>query len=92
MREAVSLDAANASYWNSLGMVLGAKGDLAGAEKAFREAGSRDSANPRYAYNLGLALLREGKKDEAAAHFQETLKLRPSFADARARLRELEDR
>ena len=89
MREAVGLEATNASYWNSLGMVLGAKGDLAEAEVAFREAATRDGGSPKYAYNLGLALLRQGKKEEAAARFRETLRLQPSFADARARLTEL---
>jgi superkiller protein 3 len=90
MREAVGLEPANASYWNSLGMVLGAKGELTEAEKAFREAASRDGASPKYAYNLGLALQRQGKTEEAAERFRETLKLRPDFADARARLRELD--
>jgi choline-sulfatase len=89
MREAVGLEATNASYWNSLGMVLGAKGDLAEAEVAFREAATRDGGSSKYSYNLGLALLRQGKKEEAAGHFRETLRLQPSFADARARLREL---
>jgi choline-sulfatase len=92
MREAVGLEAANASYWNSLGMVLGAKGDMAEAEKAFREAASRDATSAKYAYNLGLALQRQGKGDEAARCFRETLRLRPDFADARARLAELERR
>ena len=89
MREAVALEAKNASYWNSLGMVLGAKGDLAEAERAFREAASLDATSPKYAYNLGLALQRQGKAEEAAALFRQTLRLRPDFADARARLAEL---
>jgi Flp pilus assembly protein TadD len=92
MREAVGLEATNASYWNSLGMVLGAKGDMAEAEKAFREAASRDGTSAKYAYNLGLALQRQGKKAEAAQRFRETLRLRPDFADARARLLELDRR
>jgi arylsulfatase A-like enzyme/tetratricopeptide (TPR) repeat protein len=90
MREAVDLESGNASYWNSLGMVLGAKGDLAEAEKAFREAVSRDAASPKYVYNLGLALLRQGKNEEAATRFRDTVKLEPRFADAAARLKELE--
>jgi choline-sulfatase len=92
MREAVDLESANASYWNSLGMVLGAKGDFAEAEKAFRESVSHDAANAKYAYNLGLALLRQGKREEAAARFRDTLRLQPRFADAVARLKELEGR
>ena len=37
-----ALDPTVASYWNSLGMVLGGSGDLPGAEQAFREATTRD--------------------------------------------------
>ena len=56
LREAVTLDPSVASYWNSLGMVLGGSGDLPGAEQAFREAATRDRGDAQYAYNLGLAL------------------------------------
>lgn len=92
MREAVALDSATASYWNALGMVQGARGENAEAEKAFREATARDGANAMYAHNLGLALLRQNKRAEAAPFFRKALELNPRFADAKARLRELEGR
>ena len=81
-----------ASYWNALGMVLGAAGDLAEAEKAFREACGRDAANAEYAYNLGLALLRLGRGADAAPLFRKALELEPRFAPARARLAEIDRR
>jgi arylsulfatase A-like enzyme/Flp pilus assembly protein TadD len=89
LREAVTLDPAVASYWNSLGMVLGGNGDMPGAERAFREAFTRDGKNAQYSYNLGLALARQNKRAEAAAEFQRTLEIDPSFAPARQRLAEL---
>jgi Tfp pilus assembly protein PilF len=89
MREAVEIDPAPASYWNSLGMVLGGEGDLTGAERAFREATTRDKANVEYAYNLGLAILRQRRGDEAALQFRRALEIDPTFAPARQRLAEV---
>ena len=89
LREGVDLDPGSASYWNSLGMVLGASGDLPEAEKAFREAIRRDGGNAQYAYNLRLALLRQGRKDEAVTFFRRSLELKPDFRAPRARLGEL---
>jgi tetratricopeptide (TPR) repeat protein len=90
LREAVSLDPSIASYWNSLGMILGGSGDLAAAEQAFRDAIARDKTNAQYTYNLGLALVRQNKRSDAAAEFQRTLTLDPKFAAARQRLAELQ--
>ena len=89
LREAVSLDPSVASYWNSLGMLLGGESDFGGAEQAFREAVARDGANAQYAYNLGLALARQHKREEAAAQFRRALEIDPQFAPARESLAEL---
>jgi cytochrome c-type biogenesis protein CcmH/NrfG len=89
LREAVRLQPEVASYWNSLGMVLGGSGDMPGGEQAFREATARDAANAEYAYNLGLALARQNKRVEAEAAFRHVLQLDPQFAAARQRLAEL---
>ena len=78
-----------ASYWNSLGMVLGAENRAADAEKAFREAVRLDNANHRYAYNLGLILQRQRRADEARPYFEQSLRLDPSFAPARERIAEI---
>jgi choline-sulfatase len=88
LREAIKLDPV-ASYWNSLGMVLGGSGDSIGSEQAFREALARDATNAQYAYNLGLVLARQNKRDEAASQFRRALELDPRFAAARQRLSEL---
>jgi protein O-GlcNAc transferase len=88
LREAVQIDPAPASYWNSLGMVLGGEGDLAGAERAFREATARDNANVEYTYNLGLAILRQQRAGEAALQFRRSLEIDPTFGPARQRLAE----
>lgn len=89
LREAIGLDPAPASYWNSLGMVLGARSEMAEAEKAFREALSRDARSAEYVYNLGLALLRQGHRDEAAESFRRAAALEPGFRAPRERLAEL---
>jgi choline-sulfatase len=88
-REAIALDSGDAEYWNSLGMVLGARGDLAEAERVFREAIQRNGREPRYTYNLGLTLQREGRVADAALSFRKTLELNPRFAAARERLMEV---
>lgn len=88
LREALALDPAPASYWNALGLIHAAAGDLPAAENAFREAATRDPRDAQFAYNVGLALLRQGRRAEAAPWFRKALDLRPTFADARARLRE----
>jgi arylsulfatase A-like enzyme/Tfp pilus assembly protein PilF len=89
-REAVARDPAEPSQWNSIGMILGATEDPAGAEQAFREAIQRDPREARYAYNLGLTLQRANRPDEAAIYFRKTLELNPQFTPARDRLREVE--
>ena len=88
-----TLDPAPASYWNSLGMVLGAQRRARGGREgvpARRCAGT--AATAQYAYNLGLAVLRQGRRDEAAALFRKALELDPRFAPARARLAEVSPR
>jgi len=86
LREAVALEPEKASFWNSLGTVLGGWGELAQAETAFREALKRDESNAQYSYNLGLALLRQGRTEEARRLFRATLELDPKFEAARLRL------
>lgn len=65
IREALALDPKPAQYWNSLGTVLGAGGQMADAERAFAQATTREPVNGRYAYNRGLALQQLGRRDEA---------------------------
>jgi tetratricopeptide (TPR) repeat protein len=46
LREAVVLDPAVASYWDSRGMLLGAHDEMPEAEKPFREATPRARSTP----------------------------------------------
>jgi choline-sulfatase len=80
IRDALAIDARPAQYWHSLGTVLGAGGDIAGAERAFNEAIAREPTNGQYVYNHGVALFRLGRKDEAAAQMNRAAALgyRPS--------------
>jgi len=87
LREAVALDPGTASYWNSLGMVLGGAERLAEAERAFAEAAQRDSNNAQYAYNRGVALQRLGRASDAEPSFRRAAAL--GFGPARERLAEL---
>jgi Tfp pilus assembly protein PilF len=89
-REAIARDPGEPSQWNSVGMILGATEDAAGAEQAFRAAIERDPKEARYAYNLGLTLQRAHRPDEAAVYFRKTLELNPQFGAARDRLREID--
>ncbi len=89
LREAVALEPERASFWNSLGTVLGGWDELAEAEKAFREARKLDESNAQYSYNLGLALLRQDRTEEARRLFQTTLLLDPKFEAARLRLAQI---
>jgi Flp pilus assembly protein TadD len=85
-------DPGEASQWNSLGIIVGAQGNLGEAERLFREAIERDPREPRYTYNLGLTLQREHRADEAVPYFRKTLELNPGFAAASDRLKEIEKR
>jgi protein O-GlcNAc transferase len=87
MRDAVALDPRPAAYWNSLGTVLGAGGQLADAERAFAEATARDGNDPNYVFNHGVALERLGRRDEAIAQYRRAAAA--GFPLARARLDQL---
>ena len=85
--------AANASYWNSLGMTLGGNGrDGGGGAGLPRGRAASTTKNHRHAYNLGLVLVRQGRAEEARPFFEKALAIDPSFAPAReqARRRSLE--
>jgi arylsulfatase A-like enzyme len=91
-REAIARDPSEASEWNSLGMIVGARGDFVEAERVFREAVRLDAREPRYTYNLGLTLQREHRNADALPYFRRTLELDPRFVAARDRLAEIGSR
>jgi arylsulfatase A-like enzyme/Tfp pilus assembly protein PilF len=92
LREAVRLSPEEASYWNSLGMVLGGNGRMDEAKQAFERAHELDALDEQYAFNLGLALLRLGRTGEARGLFLKALENDPDFEPARVELGRLEGR
>jgi Flp pilus assembly protein TadD len=90
MREAVRLEPAEGSYWNSLGMVLGGNDRPQEAEEAFRRAIELDPSDEKYAFNLGLVLAGLGRVDEARSFFRKALENDAEFEPARAELLKLE--
>ena len=80
----------SASYWNSLGMVLGGQGDAGRGRAGVPRGRSRATPKrPATRYNLGLVLQRQGRRDEARAAFRETLAADPSLRARADRLREI---
>ncbi|MEI7881633.1 MAG: tetratricopeptide repeat protein, partial [bacterium] len=65
-----------------LGAAYGAKKDLPNAVDMYRKLMKLMPENPQGPYLAGLALRRMGKDTEAAAMFDEALKLEPGFMDA----------
>jgi tetratricopeptide (TPR) repeat protein len=77
---AVATAPGNAAAHNGLGVALGDRKDLAGAEAAFRKAIALD---PKYAAahnNLAVALASKGQQDEAIAEWKKALALDPKLA------------
>jgi hypothetical protein len=64
-------------------------GDISRATSAYEALIAEGVASPTLETNLGAAYLRQGKRGEAALHFERALFLDPSDDDARADLTEL---
>lgn len=65
-----------------VGAAYGAKKDHLRAAETYREMIQRMPTNPQGPYLLGLALRKLGREAEAAARFEEALKLDPAFPEA----------
>ena len=87
MREATRLDAGPAAYWNALGTVLGASGQMSEAERAFAEAVRREEGNGLFIYNHAIALEQLGRREDAIAQYRRAAEV--GYAPARARLAQL---
>jgi serine/threonine-protein kinase len=78
--------------WDSLGKLLGQRGDRAGAEKALAKAvyllREAIQLRPDFAAHndLGVALSHQGKLDEAIAEYREAIRLKPNFAETHSNL------
>ncbi len=75
-REVLKLDSNYPGVRNQLGQALAETGDLAGAAESFGLAVESEPSNADYRMNLGLAFQRLGRATEAAAQYQESLRLK----------------
>lgn len=85
VRQALA-EAPNPVYWNTLGGIQRALGQIAAAAESFRQAAT---LAPNFALahnNLGLALHAQGKFADAEAAFRRCLALEPRYAQADANL------
>ncbi|MCL7708272.1 methyltransferase, partial [Enterobacter kobei] len=69
------LDEKNAGFWNSLGTLYHARGDMTLAEKCAREAFRFQPRNPRYLAMMGVVLSDNQKLDEARYFLEKSLEL-----------------
>jgi tetratricopeptide (TPR) repeat protein len=76
---AVAAAPTNPAAQNNLGTVLMTRGDLAGAEGAFREAIRLDPRFVQAHHNLGAVLKEENERIGAEAAFREAIRLNPKF-------------
>jgi len=77
-----------AQMHNTVGAILGSRGDYDGAAVEFGKALEEDPANVSARYNLGMALRETGRLDEAAREFERAVALYPGYGEARAALAE----
>jgi len=79
IKEAVELDPENATYHNTLGVVLLDLKRPAEAQAAFQAALEIDKNNPEAHHNLGLAYAEQGRFDEAITAYKKALAF-PAYA------------
>jgi tetratricopeptide (TPR) repeat protein len=88
---AITIDPSNPRFHYGLGQLLaGAQGGLPEAVAQFQEAVRLDQNFTEAHYVLGLCLAAEGKREEAASQFKQTLLIRSDYEPARKALRTLE--
>lgn len=79
---AVTLDAANAIFYLSLGTVAVARGQLEEAVENYRRAVERQPDLAEAHYSLANALLSQGKRDLALHQYRRALECKPDYAEA----------
>ena len=84
--EALAVDPADAQAHHLLGYALGAGGNTAGAEAAYRAAIAAAPQHVGAHSNLGVLLFERGDFAGAARSFAAVLKIDPSHANAKANL------
>jgi Flp pilus assembly protein TadD len=86
LRRAVSIKPGRASYWNSLGNVLVARGRLDEAEQAYRRSTELSTEHPPVFYQRAALLQQLGRQSEIAPMFDRLLAARPRDVDLRLSL------
>ena len=85
-RTALDHDAADAAFWNLLGLSLQASGEVVEARDAFLKACHHDDARAEYRNNLGRAYAAVGDLPRAEQEFVHALTLEPELPAAQANL------
>jgi MYXO-CTERM domain-containing protein len=71
-----------AQMHNTVGAILGSRGDYEGAAAEFSKALEEDPANVSAHYNLGVALSETGHLEEAVREFEQATRLHPGYREA----------
>jgi superkiller protein 3 len=77
-----------AQMHNTVGAILGSRGDYEGAAAEFSKALEEDPANVSAHYNLGVALSETGRLEDAVREFEQATRLHPGYREAWAALAE----
>jgi MYXO-CTERM domain-containing protein len=75
-----------AQMHNTVGAILGSRGDYEGAAAEFSKALEEDPTNVSAHYNLGVALSETGRLEEAVREFEQATRLHPGYREAWAAL------
>ncbi len=89
-RQALRLNPASSDAHHNLGLTWQAQGRALEAEAEFEEELKLRPADAKTEFELALILTGLGKKDKAAEHCRQALRLQPDFPEAQAALRQLE--
>lgn len=81
VRGLLRLNEKNAGFWNSLGAIYHASGEVTLAEKCAREAFRFQPRNPRYLAMMGVVLSDNQKLDEARYFLEKSLEIAPQDFD-----------
>jgi tetratricopeptide (TPR) repeat protein len=84
--QAVNANPNDASAQFVLGIVLEMASDDRGAQSAYEKAASLDPRSPDAEFNLGNLMMRDGRYDDAAAHYRALARANPANTEAWTRL------
>ncbi len=90
-RQLTRLQPNSADAFGWLGNALAEQNKLADAVPFYLTALKLNPADAVNEFNLGLAFSRLGKRDEAAAHYRNALRIKPNYPEAQLALRQLQN-